>query len=403
MRALTGTAADPSLPPPDHPGSPTHPPVTPRPKPIAALALLLTAGIAAGLLAAEGVLALLAPQIHRLPAAWEVDAQLGWRHIPGANGRLVTPEFDVGYRIDADGRRQHAPILGVAAPARIQLYGDSFAEGWGVEADSGLAARLEAELAAGGRPASVSNYGVAGYGTDQEMLLFDAAGAAARPDLVLVLFYGNDLWNNASRFGIGAERGPKPYFRVGADGALHLLGQPVPTPPLPEKAWTQRLAERCHLFALARKASRPEAVDRAQSLDFYSALYGRDEGRYRALWELAERLLAAFHERAARAGARLVLVYAPAIVQVETDDWRAKRELHGLTGDYDLAAPNRRLAEIAARGGIPFLDLGPAFAEAAARQRLFFRDSHWTAAGHALAARTVAGFVAQADLLGPRP
>ena len=366
---------------------------------IAALPLLALAGIGSGLLIAEGVLALLAPQIHRLPDVWAADAHLGWRHIPGASGHLVNPEFDVEYRIDELGRRQHLHAGEPTSGSRIQLFGDSFAEGWGVDVERGLAAQLEAELTTRSPSVTVANYGVAGYGTDQELLLFEAQGAARDPDLVLVLFYGNDLWNNASRWGIGAERGPKPYFRVGADGALQLLGVPVPVPAPREPGRVQYLAERWHVVALARKASLPEAIGQAQKGEFYAALYGRDEERYAPLWTLAERLLAAFAERARRAGARFAVVYAPAIVQVEVDDWRTKRDLHGLTGDFDLMAPNRMLGQIAGRQGIPYLDLCPDFVGAAAGATLFYRDSHWTAAGHALAARVLAQFVAQRGLL----
>ncbi|HIG17374.1 MAG TPA: hypothetical protein EYQ31_08815, partial [Candidatus Handelsmanbacteria bacterium] len=97
---------------------------------------------------------------------------------------------------------------------------------------------------------------------------------------------------------------------------------------------------------------------------------GRDTAHYRPVWELTERLLAEFARRCEQRGAAFVVVYAPAIVQIEADHWRTKRDLHQLTKDYDLNNPNRQLQGIAGRQGIPLIDLTPAFAAAAEQQTL---------------------------------
>lgn len=365
--------------------------------------LLAGAGLAAGLLLAEGLLALLWPQVHRLPAVWEHDDRLGWRHIPGASGRLVTPEFDVEYRIDGQGLRSHRHLdTGLADESGLLLFGDSFAEGWGVDVELGLAAQLEGALVAVGRPAVVHNFGVAGYGTDQELLAFEARSDAYLADLVIVLFYGNDLWNNVSRRGIGAERGLKPRFELG-HGGLRLTGVPVPrTPPSPTD-FRSDLARHSHVGALLRKAWAPQPLGEEQLVMYYGGLYGRDAERFRSLWELTEQVLAAFAGAARRQGTRFALVYAPAIVQIDDGDWRAKRDLHGLAGeDYDLTKPSRELRDIAGRHEIPFLDLYPDFASAAPGTTLFYRDSHWTPVAHQVAAQAVARFVLAENLLPAR-
>lgn len=347
------------------------------------------------LLGAEVVLAVIAPQVHRLPDVWMHDATLGWKHRNGASGRMVTPEFDVAYQIDAAGRRRHADPdchPDCSRALRVQLYGDSFAEGWGVEADSGLAALLQQEVRAGDHGVTVENYGVAGYGTDQELLLFSRTGVQQAPDLALVLFYVNDLWNNISRRGVGAQRGAKPIFRPNPAGGLQLQGTPIPDPgPPPPLSLEQQLRQRSHLWALASRAAAAErAMPAEQVRHFYGGLYGRDQSPYRSVWMLTELLLAEFATRCRQQGVELVLVYAPAIVQIEAQDWRSKRELHDLTGEYDLQNPNRQIEQIAARHGIRYIDLLPAFAAASETQTLYFRDSHWNEAGHRLAAVEVA-------------
>ena len=361
--------------------------------------LLAVASILASLLAAEFILAFVAPQIHRLPDVWMHDARLGWAHRPGATGHMVTPEFDVVYHIDTARRRQHPSTAGPDA-GQVQLYGGSFAEGWGVHVTDGLAAILERRLTA---PAGVhvSNYGTAGFGTDQELLLFTDTGAAQAPDVVLLLFYVNDLWNNVSRRGVGAQRGAKPVFRPDRNGVLQLAGVPIPEPtPRPSSMW-RSLQEFSHLWALGSKAwlvSPPMPTDQVRQ--FYGGLYGQDVAHYEPVWYLTELLLAQYSRACKEAGARFVLLYAPAIVQIEADDWRTKRQLHELTGDYDLRHPNRQLQAIAARHDITLIDLTPTFEATATRQTLYFRDSHWNEAGHRLAAETVAGALSRLKIAG---
>ncbi|MEW6756308.1 MAG: hypothetical protein AB1505_35855, partial [Candidatus Latescibacterota bacterium] len=135
-----------------------------------------------------------------------------------------------------------------------------------------------------------------------------------------------------------------------------------------------------------------------QQQRYYEALYGLDpEGRYEGMWELSGELLHAFRRRVEETGARLLVVYVPAIVQVEEEDWRSKRELHGLVGEFDPGKPSRQLARAAERHGFALLDLLPAFREAGRRQVLYYRDSHWNAAGHALAGQLVARALAEEE------
>lgn len=364
---------------------------------------LLLVGLGAGLLAGEGVLRLAAPQVYRRPPVWEFDPQLGWRHIPGARGQLVSPEFSVEYRINGEGLRDRelaaAPALGVQ---RLLCFGDSFVEGWGVGQEERVSEGLQRRLAG----VEVVNFGVAGYGTDQEWLLFEQQGRHYRPDWVVVFFYGNDLWNNAARQGIGAERGFKPFFQVDPAGRLQLQGVPVQKTAFWEEGavpgpWRlgAYLQQHLHIWAVVRKGLAPE-IPVQQQQRYYQGLYGAgEEGAEQ--WALTGRLLDAFARSAEGAGARLLLVYVPALLQVEEEDWKMKRELHGLAGEYDLHKPQRQLQRLAQTNDIPFLDLHPAFALEGRSRTLYFRDSHWNPAGHELASQALAEwFGANAGLAG---
>ena len=375
---------------------------------LAKIAMIL-GSLVLSLLAAEALVGFIDPQVSRRPRVWQFDEQLGWAHVPSSGGTFVAPEFEVDIRINAEGLRDR-DYERAKAPGtrRLLAFGDSFIEGWGVEVEESVSKRLEARLQekAGG-PIEVINFGVAGYGTDQELLFFEKTGRHYGPDRVLVFFYGNDLWNNALPNGIGSERGYKPVFRPGPGGRLQLNGVPVRKHPfwdrhkreLPWDARLQRyLGDHWHLYLLARKAlSEPPA--RTTHGEFYGAIYGpASEPRWERLWDLSGRILAAFDERVKSAGAELTVVYIPAIVQIEAEDWRMKREMYDLVGDFDLQMPNRRLRYLADVHGFDLVDLYDPFVAAAAEGTLYFRDSHWNPAGHDLAAAVLADSLAARGL-----
>lgn len=366
------------------------------------------AGLLVGLLIGEGFLSLLAPQVHRKSRLWEHDARLGWRHVPGAVGEMVSPEFAVEVSINEDGLRdRNYPQERSADTWRLLAFGDSFVEGWGVSLGASVSKQLEAALRKqiSDRRVEVINFGTAGYGTDQELLFYEGLGRQYEPDDVLVFFYANDLWNNTAKKGIGAERGYKPYFRIGRGNRLSLGGVPVAKIPSWDPNWVERLPWKVrlerylqrhwHLYALLGKMYQAPEVDAQQRRNYYEGLYGAGVEEYwQPLWELTGRLLQTFQERVHKEGARMLLVYVPAIVQIEEDDWRTKQELHDLVGTFDMEKPNKRLASFAHQYGIRFVDLYPAFKEASRDRVLYMRDSHWNEDGHALAAEVIAGFLA---------
>lgn len=368
--------------------------------------ILLAVSAAVSLAAAELVLARFAPQVQRVPRIWHFDAALGWAHRPGARGLLIDREIRVEMAINEQGLRGPAvtpdPPVGTR---RVALFGDSFTEGWGVAEPDTLRARLEERLRAREPRVEVLNFGVAGYGTDQALLAHQQRGARFAPEVVALLFFSNDLWDNTNPRGIGG-RGqlvPKPRFQLTATGALVLGGVPVPRAPgwdpprVGSAAWWKglgpALAEHSQVAVLLRRAAGswtrlPEAPA------YYQRLYGpADVPEQRNAWALAGALVAAFARVAEANGAHFVLVYVPAIVEVEPDTWRRTVLHSGLAGDLDLEQPSRLLGRAAAAAGVAYLDLLPAFRADASGRSLFLHEGHWNGAGHALAARELDAFL----------
>lgn len=180
------------------------------------------------------------PDPNAVPDVVRYDPELGWEPRPGA--------VDEVYRrrivFSADGFRvstpepvsppDEAPNLPKGPP--ILAVGDSFTEGWGLEADQPWPARLEIET---GRP--VINAGVRSYGLDQIVLrterLLRTLKPAQKPSLVILAFIEEDI----DRLGDAVHAlHYKPWFEPLADGApgtpntadgLVLRGVPVPPEP----------------------------------------------------------------------------------------------------------------------------------------------------------------------------
>lgn len=93
---------------------------------------------------------------------------------------------------------------------RVACLGDSFTFGQGVHFDDLLTVRLETALNAdarrGQRRFEVLNFGVSGYDTAQERLLYEEIAAAYRPQIVLLLMVNNDYAPYHEQFATGRLR-----------------------------------------------------------------------------------------------------------------------------------------------------------------------------------------------------
>jgi len=117
--------------------------------------------------------------------------------------------------------------------------------------------------------------------------------------------------------------------------------------------------------------------------------------RYDAAWERTARDLGATIDAARGAGAAPVLLFIPAAHQVMPET-RAFLERSGFSWDDRLLTDTTlgdRVAALGERHGVPVIDLAPALraARRGGEPLYYVEDGHWTPAGHALAARTIAG------------
>ncbi|MBV8202830.1 MAG: SGNH/GDSL hydrolase family protein, partial [Acidobacteria bacterium] len=156
------------------------------------------------------------------PNFYRPDPERGWSLRPGAEG-WWRKEGLAYVRISSAGLRDVEHVA--AKPAgrlRIAVLGDSCAEALQVPAAQTFWKLLERQLAgctAGeGRTVEALDFGVAGYGTAQELLTLRRQVWRFQPDVVLLAFYpGNDVRNNARPLEMDPLR---PYFVLTPDGRL---------------------------------------------------------------------------------------------------------------------------------------------------------------------------------------
>ena len=143
------------------------------------------------------------------------------------NYRDPDPNFIISYaRTNAHGQRDiERSLEKPEGTRRILLLGDSVVEGAGIETlDHTIPRSLERLFA---DPAvEVLNFGVSGYCTRAEVELLEVKGLAFDPDVVVMLFVGNDF-DNFNR-------------------QLFQLGNSAPRP-----AWVKLLYLRSHLFRVS--------------------------------------------------------------------------------------------------------------------------------------------------------
>jgi hypothetical protein len=160
---------------------------------------------------------------------WVYDETKGWFHSKStlAETGIGGPErFPV--RLNSIGLR--GPETRLDRPeerGRVLVFGDSYVFGVGVEEERLLTTHL-ARLLAPHFPSGVEvlNLGVAGYSTDQQVLLWQELGSRLSPDLVILVVCDNDYLGNTENFAY--RQYYKPYFELEDDGGLRLENVPVP-------------------------------------------------------------------------------------------------------------------------------------------------------------------------------
>lgn len=121
------------------------------------------------------------------------DAYLRYRGLPQIHTTVTQPEFTIRVEHNSLGFQDSEWMPEPGPCVRIFALGDSFTWGWGGGQRRPSAYRLEGLLSVDKTCVEVLNFGVMGYGTSQEYMLWEEEGRRYRPDLVVVAFLFSDL------------------------------------------------------------------------------------------------------------------------------------------------------------------------------------------------------------------
>ncbi len=326
------------------------------------------------------------------------------------------------FETDAEGFRN--PV--VRERIEVAALGDSFVDAMTSPREESWPARLEQITGK-----TVQNYGTSSFGPQQELYALQDYAIRHQPrEVVLGYFAGNDLFD-AERFDRWEHGGDKP-------------GEEATGWRLKKK---YRRYETLYLFTVARVALPATMRSKEPSVASQGrAAPGFDRGAYEIPtesgtslrfafmppylqklassraelergrgWELVRGALTKMRETCAEHGSRLTVLFIPSkdevywpMVERSLGQEELKRSIDFISSYNHMPlqavdvranrlAQNELMREFCATAGISFLDLTPALEQAAASGRAvyFADDAHWNAAGHEIAARELAVFLAR--------
>lgn len=233
---------------------------------------------------------------------------------------------------------------------------------------------------AGAGPWEVLTFGVAGWGTAQELLAYRELGRRFEPDLVVLAFFsGNDVSDNSSEL----SSNPRVYFRLDSEGRLQR------EPSLRARRWASDVLNRHSRFYVWQKAQvhRLELLFRARVVvnPVHRVFAETYEPELERAWAVTRALITELRDETRADDADLLALYVPYSDEVNPDWWRdTVAQSPPLQGrSWDLGKPERLLAAFCRERGIPLVSPRSAFLAAAGEgERLYFVHGHLDENGH---------------------
>jgi hypothetical protein len=358
---------------------------------------LMFAGLCGALLLAEGAVRLMEPREVMRYFFMRSDPVLDHSFIPNSSGHYKTTEFDVEYRINSLGLREHE--ISRTKPAgtrRVLMLGDSFTEGDGVDHDATFSHRLQTMLDTTklGSRWEVINAGVGSYAPSLEFLYLRHGGLDLSPDIVVLNLDLSDFFDDIHY----AQR-----TRYDARGV------PVATGPEVEHRPDSRLEaglldikdffkDHTRLYNFIRlridrylEGAR-HTVDMSGNIgvDKYAMLRPEYGGFIERDGAMTFHNLYMIRDTLRARGIDFHVTLYPYGLQVGPTEWTAGRKFWGFRPDsvYSIT-PQFMIEQILTRNGIEVTNLSEPFRELGRQTSPLYHDynGHWLPAGHALVAR----------------
>ena len=322
-----------------------------------------------------------------------------WHHgfVPNSSGEFKTSEWDTHYSINSFGFRDRG--FSPQKPAgvfRILMLGDSYAEGYGVEADQSFPKVLERMLNnSEGKNYEVINTGIGSYSPILEYLVLKYKGLALQPDLVILNYDWSDPHDDYI------------YSRTAVWNGTEFVA--VKSVPLERKSFFANvrdfLGKHSHVYQFFAKkfaAVTSEIVPGNPESDRVIFLRENLTGEDYSKWfDNSVPYLLKINSILQQQNVTFVIHIYPYAAQVSTDAWKSGRAALGFRKDivYPLK-PFDVMSEFGRENSIPVVSSYSYFRDSPDPSKLYYDyDGHFTAAGHKVAATALYDFLENSTLL----
>lgn len=293
------------------------------------------------------------------------------RYVPGATDQVVITTNALGYR---------NPEIGPKTRTRVLFLGDSITISDYLPEEASFVRRVQAlSEAGGGAPLETINAAVTGIGLENELAILRETGLGTSPDVVVLDFFLNDVEPSP-----GVRILQPPWFLEWSWFARH-LGRVLPFLLRPETfrlyTWETGPWRRELRRLYPPGEGDPLRDPGAFNAEILSAYNDWGSAWTDSAWRRIEPLLMDFRRQATLHGFTPLIVCLPVKLQIES------RLV------YDQ--PQRRLQAVAARLGVPVLDLMPFLRERLPRATapVFMDHCHYTAYGNEVLAPIILEFI----------
>ncbi|OGH56885.1 MAG: hypothetical protein A3G34_06925 [Candidatus Lindowbacteria bacterium RIFCSPLOWO2_12_FULL_62_27] len=377
-----------------------------RRKTLIKLSFVLASGLL-GLLVLEIAVRIVHPQF--LAVSQLADPVLLWRRRPNLDMQVLNADGEwFLFQTNSDGFRARE-FNALPEGRQVLFFGDSFIEGDYVSDTCLFVNHVESFLREGtGDPYVCLNLGTAGYGLDQQTLLYNRLRGRLRPSVVVLAYAGGAVEKVATR----------TLFSLDPRGALISNVNESAAPPVSQRLYygaKNFFLHDLHLFSaiIWPLSTNPDFIrlmtrlglfhvdlaaigESGPAFSYRHEQYRREAPpRIKTAWEKYSKVLALMDDRVRSDGARLMILYIPSEEEMYPDKW-AKFSSEAAPGEspLDSGLVEQTVRRIAESRQIAFVSLLPVLRAAAREERLYYpKDGHWTCKTQRMAAREFSGMM----------
>jgi hypothetical protein len=341
------------------------------------------------------------------------DPQLGLALVPNRHLIHARGCFQGEVSINSWGMRDRERTVEKApGEFRIAMIGDSAVEAVHVKPQEVVNIQMERILREQGyKNIEVMGFGVEGIGTTQELLLYQEKVRQFHPDLVLLMFMDNDVFNNSSTLQpkvYGIHDWYAPYYNLAADGSL--VFQPVETRHFNGLRTFLELHSVLFYYLERTWLQVNIPLHNWQGLPLLYATYSsHPDQEWQQAWEVTEKVLVRMKNTVNADGAKFVVMPWPNFTAIDPD-WRQRmtKQFGHVPDDFVPTKLDDTLQDIASRNQIPLIFFTADMQQYRDQHQLqwpyfsFTCDTHYSAIGHEASAESIVKAL-EAHQLVPTP